>query len=89
MARRSERLHLGEGSLLVLFLDQNAILADFPSEGPVATEVLSGPPLMALGDAGSSLIASEHRGRGAARSTRSLTEPDRVALTAAGRNARA
>src|SRR6202007_1015852 len=49
MARRSERLHLGEGSLLVLFLDQNAILADFPSEGPVATEVLSGPPLMALG----------------------------------------
>ena len=42
----------------------------------------------AMGELGSALVASEHRAR-IARSLPSLTEPDRVALTAAGRNARA
>jgi hypothetical protein len=48
-ALRPKRLHLGERSLLVLFLDQGAILVDPPAEGPIAAEVLPGAPLVALG----------------------------------------
>ena len=38
----------GERSLLVLFLDQNAIRADFPAEWPIAAEILPGSPLVSL-----------------------------------------
>jgi hypothetical protein len=48
-ALRPKRLHLGERSLLVLFLDQGAIVTDFPAERWGAAKVLPGALLMALG----------------------------------------
>ena len=43
-ALRPKRLHFGEGSLLVLFLDENAILTDPPAEWPITAEILPGSP---------------------------------------------
>jgi hypothetical protein len=46
---RARSACISASALLVLFLDQCTILADFPPKGPIAPQVLSGPPLMALG----------------------------------------